>query len=447
MSEPIRITAEEANSARVSQVLAEQTSFGFAVPQPDGQRQPLIYKPWFTLALAGLLGALLVWCGVEPFYSDGIRFTGRVSAVEPALGANPQFQPKCLHVAGMLLNIPAKAAIRLEDRRRGSVDDLNVGDSLDVTGRPAGLDPGSGLPLFAAQRIRRLSTPVPDQMVDLEAKILEQKFLAFALFPLVAALAGLFIGAADGLLSRAFGRAVIAAMVGLGTGLLGGLVAMIPAGAVYHLGISLALKVAPDGEILHHAAPLMFLVAGRAMAWSIIGLTAGMGQGLAQRSRRLFVNGIVGGAVGGMLGGLLFDPIFLLFQLFFPWSGGGASRAVGFALVGGSVGLFIGLVELMAREAWVRILTGPIAGKEFVLYRNPTWIGSSPKSEIFLFKDPQVSPQHACFKRAGEHYEIEDAGTPAGTSVDGRPGKRTRLRDGSRITIGKTTMEFRVRDE
>jgi hypothetical protein len=47
----------------------------------------------------------------------------------------------------------------------------------------------------------------------------------------------------------------------------------------------------------------------------------------------------------------------------------------------------------------------------------------------------------------GEHYEIEDQGTAAGTGVGGQRVKRRRLRDRDRVTVGQTMLEFRMRDE
>jgi hypothetical protein len=144
---------------------------------------------------------------------------------------------------------------------------------------------------------------------------------------------------------------------------------------------------------------------------------------------------------------VLFDPIDRLFEHVLRTGGAELSRAVGLVLIGAVAGAMIGVVELIARESWIRILTGPIAGKEFILYRNPTWIGSSPKSEIFLFKDPQVAPRHAAIHRVADWYEIEDQGSPAGTLVGPVRIKRQRLRDRDRVQLGQTTVEFRVRDE
>ena len=58
-------------------------------------------------------------------------------------------------------------------------------------------------------------------------------------------------------------------------------------------------------------------------------------------------------------------------------------------------GLFVGLVESLTKDAWLLMIVGPLKGKQFIVYKNPTRIGSSPKCEIYLFKDPAIDPFHA----------------------------------------------------
>jgi len=81
----------------------------------------------------------------------------------------------------------------------------------------------------------------------------------------------------------------------------------------------------------------------------------------------------------------LFDPI----EQLFTTADGSAwpSRMIGFTTIGLLVGMFVGLVELWTRTAWLLMRAGPLAGKQFVIYRNPTVLGSSPKADIYLFKD------------------------------------------------------------
>jgi hypothetical protein len=91
---------------------------------------------------------------------------------------------------------------------------------------------------------------------------------------------------------------------------------------------------------------------------------------------------VIGGALGGALGGLFFDPIDRFFVSRF--AGAGASRLAGLLAVGLMIGLFVALVERLARDAWLRVRTGPLAGKSFILYKTPTRIGNSPESDVYL---------------------------------------------------------------
>ena len=59
--------------------------------------------------------------------------------------------------------------------------------------------------------------------------------------------------------------------------------------------------------------------------------------------------------------------------------------------IGVVTALATALVENAAKTGWLRVLTGLIAGKQFILYRNPTYVGSSPDCEIYLFKDKLVA--------------------------------------------------------
>ena len=67
---------------------------------------------------------------------------------------------------------------------------------------------------------------------------------------------------------------------------------------------------------------------------------------------------------------------------------------------------------------------GPLAGKQFVVFRNPTVLGSSPKADIYLFKDEAIEPRHALIHDRGGRFEIEDMKTADGTYVNGIPVQR-----------------------
>src|SRR5262249_54881553 len=147
--------------------------------------------------------------------------------------------------------------------------------------------------------------------------------------------------------------------------------------------------------------------------------------------------------LGGLVGGLLFDPIYLALKT--PDSAA-TSRAVGFSVIGLMVGLFVSFVEQWSKTAWVMLRTGPLAGKQFILYHNPTVLGSSPKADIYLFKDPAIEPRHALIHNRGGRFEIEDCNTPDGTYVNGIPVRTQLLQSGDQIVLGKTVLEFVLKD-
>jgi hypothetical protein len=172
-------------------------------------------------------------------------------------------------------------------------------------------------------------------------------------------------------------------------------------------------------------------------------IPAGLGQGIALRDWKIVFIGVIGALIGGLLGGLMFDPICFLIQD--NVQSGALSRAVGFGCIGMFVGMFIGLVEQMAKDAWVMMRAGPLAGKQFILYKNPTVLGSSPKADIYLFKDPAIEPRHALIHNYGGRFEIEDCGSTDGTYVNGESVKRRTLQAGDKIILGKTVLEFAIK--
>ncbi|MEX2316812.1 MAG: FHA domain-containing protein [Pirellulales bacterium] len=264
------------------------------------------------------------------------------------------------------------------------------------------------------------------------------------LFPVVAASVGLFLGAAEGIICRNLLRALKCGMVGLGIGFVGGLIALIPTGIVFTLMTALAFSLwdNPQPGAMPTGLALLVLMMGRAAAWSIISIPAGMGQGIALGEKKVVVNGVVGAVLGGLIGGLLFDPISLLLVT----ADGQAvySRGVGFAAIGCFVGLFVGLVEGWTKTAWLMMRKGPLAGKQFILFKDTTVLGSSPKADIYLFKDDAIEPRHAIIVNRGGRFEIEDCKTPDGTYVNGIPIHSHVLADGDQVVLGKTVLEFSV---
>ena len=274
---------------------------------------------------------------------------------------------------------------------------------------------------------------VPDQGIAVDMLI----------FPLVTGFIGLFLGAAEGLMCRNVNRALMCGVVGLGIGLGGGLVAYFAANIIFTIAVRAAISFGgiPDDGIPTGFA-FFLMMTGRAVAWAVAGLPAGIGQGIALKEKKVIMNGVLGGVLGGLVGGMLFDPLSVAFST----EDGALSRGVGFTCIGLFVGLFVGLVEGWTKTAWLLMRKGPLAGKQFVMYRDTTVLGSSPKADIYLFKDDAIEPRHAIVHNRGGRFEIEDCNTPDGTYVNGIPIKRQILQPGDQVVLGKTVLEFSLKE-
>jgi hypothetical protein len=188
----------------------------------------------------------------------------------------------------------------------------------------------------------------------------------------------------------------------------------------------------PGGE----SAGMASLILRRSVSWAILGLFLAIAPGILLRSMKRLAIGLAGGLAGGLLGGALVDPLCAVTH------NGAVSRMVALGAIGVVGGLATAMIENAVKVGWLRVVTGRIAGKQFVLYRSPTCIGSSPKCEIRLLKDPQVYPQHAVIRAVEGGYDIVDLHMPTGTFVNGSRFDRRRLSTGDQIQVGSTCLLF-----
>ena len=244
-------------------------------------------------------------------------------------------------------------------------------------------------------------------------------------FGIIGAAIGAGLCSAEHFVGRAYEKALRGALIGIGVGFLGGAIA---GGVAQYLYASLTS--------MNAEASFAAQVMARGAGWGLAGLMLGAGQGIAMGSAKKVRNGLMGGLLGGLLGGALFDPIANALQT------GWASRMVALCVIGAATGVLIGLVEAVLKEAWLLVTAGPLAGKQFIIYRNPTVFGSSPKADIYLFKDPSVEPRHAALYVGAGWYELEDQGTPHSTLVNGRRIGRQRLRHDDNIQIGQYAFSY-----
>jgi len=439
----IVITKEELADARVDEILDHQRGYVPLTVDAPPPKVRLIYSAWFYLMIAGAFGAFLAWAIIEPGFSDQIRFTGKIESIRP--DDSGPFTSALINghltVAGVEVYIlPDHTTMRAAaaPKSKLALRDLTVGETVSVFGVST---PRNGTLIATGIRVENPGAPV-DAIVNLSSLSFQQTLFGLLLFPVVAGMIGLTIGGVEGAVCRTWSRAAWCASIGLLCGLIGGAVAQLVAGLIYSI-----LGQINSTDPTASGTAFVFQMFRRGLAWTVAGMAMGLGQGFALKSSKLKFNGFVGGMVGGLVGGLLFDPINLLLTPQDGFSSAALSRAVGIVVIGAVVGLMIGFTDLLTREAWLKVLTGPLQGKEFSFNVTPVRLGSSPKNEIYLFKDAKIDPVHAEINKLRDAYEIVDNRSTSGTYVNGRPVGRERLVDGAHIRIGDSEFSFSSREK
>ncbi len=188
-------------------------------------------------------------------------------------------------------------------------------------------------------------------------------------------------------------------------------------------------------------------IPGRVLQIAPFGGAIGLAVGLAARSGRQAILGLVGGSIAGVASGVLFNAASMALQPISQALRGGdeigmPGRVITSVLLGGAIGLCVALARRVARTAWLRLSLGRNEGREWVVEAPQTFIGRSESAHVPLFGDANVAPMHACIVRLGPHYWLQDGGTPIGTYLNGQRVQQAPLISGSQITVGGFTLEF-----
>jgi pSer/pThr/pTyr-binding forkhead associated (FHA) protein len=190
---------------------------------------------------------------------------------------------------------------------------------------------------------------------------------------------------------------------------------------------------------------LPYLVLGRLLSWTIMGLMLGAGVGLASLSPANIVKGAVGGWVGGFLGGASFDVIGALINV--PGSDPAlASRFLGFCAIGLAIGLFIGLVQELTKTAWLSVEAGRLRGRQYRLERALATLGRAEENAVGLFGDADVLPRHAEIARQADRYILKSLSPQHGVFLNGGRIESADLHEGDRIRIGNYELAFHLRN-
>jgi len=253
---------------------------------------------------------------------------------------------------------------------------------------------------------------------------------SFLMLPLIVMFTCLGMGVAESVVERSVKKAFIRGLLGMVLGAVFGLIFDFIANIVYAVGLAIIVNMGVHD--VHNPAQWI----RRGIAWAVFGVASGIVYGLVDRSGRKTKYGILGGLLGAGLGGTVFDPIS------FATNTGSVSRAVGFGLLGLATGVAIGIVESALKDRWLYVAAGPLAGKQFILYKAVTVIGSNQKSDIYLFKDNSILPEHGRIELRGAQTFLYSAGP---IFVSGQPVRMRALQSGDLIQIGRYAFHFRER--
>ncbi len=196
------------------------------------------------------------------------------------------------------------------------------------------------------------------------------------------------------------------------------------------------------------------------IGWTLVGLLIGASVGLYDFLSRLasgdsaggvrkVLNGLIGGTLGGALGGFLF--VFLgqwVAGLFHNQEPPRISSAIGCVALGACIGLFIGLAQVILKEAWIKVESGRRAGREMILSKDETTIGRAEACDLGLFGDNAIEKMHARILLKKGRYLLADAGTPGGTYLnERRVDGPTPLSSGDAIRVGGCVLRFGERQK
>lgn len=417
--ERMTISWDELNSDKVEKKIQAQQAISAAREHYDRAQVPtaparkprfqFIYNTLFYMAMFGALGGLVGW-------TFGILLHLRPNAQVQARTYIAQFeQIKKDTLDGRYTDEEAGRALRSLKREAG--ENAFFAAHLETELKPA------------SERAERLT-----QIAQNEAW---KNFIADLLFYGVG---GMMIAAclamAETIMERNWQGAIINGSVGAATGLVGGLVVAVLGKKIVDLTTNTHVVDAGTGQ----------MVLAHVVQWGLLGLFLSLGPGLLLRNGKRMLIGMGGGLIGGIIGGLLFVPIASFANSDriseFVSNGELMSRLVGLVAIGLIAGLATGFIENVAKNGWMKVQEGLIAGKQFVLYRNPTYIGSSPACHIYLFKDLQVGRRHAAVHIVPGGFEIEDLPLGSATFVNGKQITRLRLKSGDDVQIGSTVFKF-----
>jgi hypothetical protein len=403
----IKIAWDDLNTRKVDQRLREQEALvrnrkqaelnpvTTQVERPG--KSSIWFNSLFLMSAFGLLGGLLAWGGGEI-----LRFRE-----DPKANAQTEMREigDLAHRAQIGQMSPTDADTTIETLRTAYISN----------------------PYFAILSDTNITKDQKDQRLhDLDNREFLKNFIANLLsFGLCGMLIATCLCIAEPVVDRNVQGLLINGIAGAALGLIGGVIVSLFVEKLFS-----ALGGGGSGVSYQQ-------VLARSITWGVLGLFLMVGPGIVMRNAKKLLIGMIGGLLGGLVGGALFDPVAAA-------TGNNAhiSRLVALIAIGVVAGLGTGLIENVAKSGWLKVTAGLIAGKQFILYRNPTFIGSGPECQIYLFRDPKVGRRHAAVHIVPGGFDLQNLPLGAETKINGKLIERARLHNGDVIQVGNTSFRF-----
>jgi hypothetical protein len=254
------------------------------------------------------------------------------------------------------------------------------------------------------------------------------------ILPVIVATMCIGFAVAESIVERSLRKGLIRVGISIPLGVALGFFFNLVANIIYDIGLSLC--GAAGVQTFHN--PAVWIVRG--IAWAVFGVAGGIVYGIVGKSAKKIGYGALGGAIGATIGGLVFDPISFGVEKYLHHASGTLSRAVGFTILGMATGIAMGLVESALKDRWLYVTAGPLAGKQFILYKPVTVMGSAQTSDIYLFKDLEILPAHATLSQKGDRVYVNAEGPVymAGSRIY----NSRMLENGAVLQIGRYSFRY-----
>jgi hypothetical protein len=245
-------------------------------------------------------------------------------------------------------------------------------------------------------------------------------------FMLAGLVFGVALAAAEGVYLGEPRRAAEQASLALPVGVFGGAAA----GALGQLLYAVLQGAGAYGTFVRYIS--------RALGWAVAGAIVGACPGVAARSRTRIFNGALGGAAGGVAGGWFFELMAL--------HAGGGARLGALMVLGAAIGFMVRVVEAARKKAWLVLLEGGPEGKEFIVAKPITTLGSHYKDDVCVAGDRGHPMREALIRREESGYFLEPVPGGRARMNDAEVRGSVRLRHGSTIRVGAGELVFQLRD-